>query len=192
MKVLENNIKTELIVKNSKFITLLYNIKNQEDINNILMNVKKNYKKATHYCYAYILDDIKYANDDGEPSGTAGPPILNVLEKNKLTNILCIVVRYYGGIKLGAGGLIRAYGKSVREALLQATLKDVIDGYVVTFELDYDLITTINSLINNYKVLSKVFEEKIKYSIFLDTLDDEVLRSLNELNIKYEVEKKCL
>jgi uncharacterized YigZ family protein len=156
------------------------------------MNVKKNYKKATHYCYAYILDDIKYANDDGEPSGTAGPPILNVLEKNKLTNILCIVVRYYGGIKLGAGGLIRAYGKSVREALLQATLKDVIDGYVVTFELDYDLITTINSLINNYKVLSKVFEEKIKYSIFLDTLDDEVLRSLNELNIKYEVEKKCL
>ena len=123
---------------------------------------------------------------------SAGPPILNVLEKNKLTNILCIVVRYYGGIKLGAGGLIRAYGKSVREALLQATLKDVIDGYVVTFELDYDLITTINSLINNYKVLSKVFEEKIKYSIFLDTLDDEVLRSLNELNIKYEVEKKCL
>lgn len=192
MKIIENNIENEFLIKNSKFITLLYNINNLDEINIILENIKKEYKKATHYCYAYILGDVKYSNDDGEPSGTAGAPILNVVEKNNLTNVLCIVVRYFGGIKLGAGGLIRAYGKAAREALKKATLKEIKNGYEVTFEIDYDLLSQINSILNKQKVLSKTFDIKIKYCVFIESMDNELLDFLKELNIEYKIEKKCL
>ena len=104
MYTISNNSKYELIIKNSKFITLLYKINNEDIVKKILNNVKEIYPDATHYCYAYIIDNQKKSSDDGEPSKTAGLPILKVLENNQLNHILAIVVRYFGGIKLGANG----------------------------------------------------------------------------------------
>ncbi|MFA5407982.1 MAG: YigZ family protein, partial [Bacilli bacterium] len=108
MKTIKETFKNELTIKNSKFIAILFPLSNEDKIDEIINNLKSQYKNATHYCYAYIIDNIKHSNDDGEPSGTAGQPILNVLEGNDLNNVLCVVIRYFGGIKLGAGGLIRA------------------------------------------------------------------------------------
>ena len=114
----------ELEIKKSKFIGYLFEIQNLEEIKNILENLKKEHKKATHICYAYrfLSPFSEKAVDDGEPSGTAGKPILNVLQKQNLQNTLLVVVRYFGGIKLGAGGLLRAYSKCASE-----TIKSIVD-----------------------------------------------------------------
>ena len=123
MRKIKDIIDNTIIIDKSKFITTLYPVENVEEINAILSNVRKKYYDATHNCYAYIIDDgnIQKCSDDGEPSKTAGFPMLDALKKNNLTNILAITTRYFGGIKLGAGGLIRAYSSSVSEALKTAT-----------------------------------------------------------------------
>lgn len=101
--------KKEIIVKKSKFIGYYYSIDNILEVKDILEYIKKEHKKARHIPYAYIINNNIKRSDDKEPSGTAGIPIYTVLEKKKLNNVLVIVVRYFGGIKLGAGGLFRAY-----------------------------------------------------------------------------------
>ena len=138
MYTIANNVKYELIIKNSKFITCLIKINNELEVKEILTNIKKEYPDATHYCYGYILENIKKADDDNEPSSTAGIPILKVLEANNLTNTLAIVIRYFGGIKLGANGLIRAYTKSVANAVKETTLKELIAGLNIDITFDYD------------------------------------------------------
>lgn len=105
--------KLELLeVKKSKFYSQAYSVQSKEEIEKILEDLQKEHKKATHICYAYVLPNTAKFCDDGEPSGTAGRPIFNVLEKKKLQNTLIVVIRYFGGVKLGAGGLTRAYSKS--------------------------------------------------------------------------------
>ncbi len=106
-------------IKKSKFIGQLFDVFSQEEISNILQELKKEHKKATHICYAYRISQpfSEKAFDDGEPSGTAGKPILNVLQKQDKQNCLLVVIRYFGGIKLGAGGLVRAYSKTASETV---------------------------------------------------------------------------
>ncbi len=114
INLIKNN---EILIKKSKFLGFLYEISNLEEIKEILNNLKKEHKKATHICYAYkVWVSAKYS-DDGEPSGTAGKPIYNIIEKKNLNNILIVVIRYFGGIKLGAGGLFRAYSNCASELL---------------------------------------------------------------------------
>ncbi len=107
--------KRELLeIKKSKFIAISYSVQNLQQVKEILANLKMEHKKATHICYAYKLSNplcAKYC-DDGEPSGTAGKPIFNVIDMRNKTDVLVCVIRYFGGIMLGAGGLCRAYGKS--------------------------------------------------------------------------------
>ena len=136
MKTIKYNITHEYIVQKSKFISMLYQVNNEEEVINILNRLKLEYKDATHICYAYIINNIKRFQDDGEPSGTAGMPILNVLENQKLNLILAVVIRYFGGIKLGAGGLVRAYTTSVVEALENQDLGEIVSGYKVTINFE--------------------------------------------------------
>lgn len=106
---------SEYIEKKSRFIGHLFEIESIEEIESILHNLKIEHKRCTHICYSYILNtngNYEKCFDDGEPSGTAGKPILNVLKRKELKNNLIVVVRYFGGIKLGAGGLLRAYSKT--------------------------------------------------------------------------------
>ena len=110
-------IKNEIIIKKSRFITKLYKIDNVDKVKDILEDLKKEYKKATHICFAYSINGQEKAFDDNEPSHTAGMPILNVIHLKKLNNILIVVIRYFGGIKLGAGPLTRAYSKSASEII---------------------------------------------------------------------------
>ena len=129
--------------------------------------VKSLYPKATHYCYAFITDNARRSSDDGEPGGTAGAPMLNVLDKEGMINVLAVTVRYFGGIKLGAGGLVRAYSKSVRDAIIASDLVDVVKGYRMNITISYDMQKNLDYLLKNYVVVNKQFNDKVIYTILL-------------------------
>lgn len=115
--------ETEIIIEKSRFICYVERATTEEEAIRFIQQIKKKHWDATHNCSAYIIgehDHIQKANDDGEPSGTAGVPMLEVLKKKKLKDTVVVVTRYFGGIKLGAGGLVRAYGKAVTEGLKAA------------------------------------------------------------------------
>ncbi|MDY3947925.1 MAG: YigZ family protein [Bacilli bacterium] len=105
----------EIVVKKSRFIGLLYEVHSIDDVKDILEGLSKEHKKARHMPYAYKVSNTAKKSDDKEPSGTAGSPIYNILERKNMDNCLVVVIRYFGGIKLGAGGLIRAYGTAANE-----------------------------------------------------------------------------
>ena len=147
-------------IKKSKFYVLLYKIDNESDIDKYLKEAKDNYKDATHYCYGYKVKSLKKCSDDGEPSGTAGLPILEVLDKKNIDNILCIVVRYFGGIKLGAGGLIRAYANSVKEAIDENEIIELTPGFEVKLEVPYE----------DKKDIEYLFKDNIKEANYLDKI----------------------
>jgi len=109
--------KETIEVKKSKFIAYAFKVTQKEEVEAILTELKKEHRKARHLPYAYKFDNNIKKSDDKEPSNTAGGPILNIIEKNELNNILIVVIRYFGGIKLGAGGLIRAYGNAAKEVI---------------------------------------------------------------------------
>lgn len=184
MQTIKNNINSEIIIKNSKFICYLYKINNLNDINTHLNNIKKENKDATHYCYAYILNNSKKSSDDGEPGGTAGIPILKVLENNNLNYILAIVVRYFGGIKLGAGGLVRAYTKSVTNTISNNNLVSLVKGYNIDIEFEYTKIKEIDYLLKDITINNKTFEKNIKYNINIPANFLEIIK-LN--NLKYNI-----
>lgn len=177
----ENNIN-EIVIKNSRFITVLYKVNSIEDINKYLINIKNIYKDATHYCYAYILNNQKKCSDDNEPSKTAGIPIMQVLEKNNLNYILCIVIRYFGGIKLGSNGLIRAYSKSVSNCINNSILIELIKGYNIDLIFEYNNLNEINYLLKDQIILNKEFNELITYNLNIDT---NLLNKLKEY--KYNI-----
>ena len=160
MKTIVNNVMDELIINKSRFIGYLFKVNNIDEINDILKKIKQEYRDATHICYAYSLINSKKANDDGEPSGTAGIPILEVFNKQELVNILGIVIRYFGGIKLGSGGLIRAYSNTIRNTLDKTNIKELKKGYLIKITFDYQRNNLINSLLENYEVIEKEFNER--------------------------------
>lgn len=181
MKTINKNLTNEIIIKNSKFICCLIKLNSDSNIDEILENLKNKYPKATHYCYGYRKNNEEYSNDDKEPTGTAGPPILNVLKKEHLNNILCVVIRYFGGIKLGAGGLVRAYTKSVTECLKNEEFKELENGYKVNLEFPYTLEKQITYLLNNSIITNKEFKETITYTCLIN---EEVLNKLKNYNIE--------
>jgi len=191
MYIIRNNIDDEQIIKNSRFITRLVKITKKDEAEDILNNVKKEYPKATHYCYAYIVNDYKKASDDGEPGGTAGMPILNVLEKEDMTSVIAIVVRYFGGIKLGAGGLVRAYSSSVRDTLKKADKILLIEGVQIKITIPYDRQNELNYILKDSEIVDKTFTDKVTYIINCSKEMSEKLHQYNPIIIKETyIEKK--
>lgn len=165
MLSIANNVKYEIVINKSRFINYLIKIENQEEVKKEIDSIKQLEKGATHYCYAYILGNVKHFSDDGEPSGTAGMPMLNVLESNKLDHILSVSVRYFGGIKLGAGGLVRAYTKSVTSALEKAQIVELEKGYSFKITCDFHDKVIIENAISNLEISSINYSDKINYII---------------------------
>jgi len=130
----------EIIIQKSRFITYLARATTEEQAQTFISELKKKHHDANHNCSAYVIgerNEIQKANDDGEPSGTAGVPMLEVLKKRDLRDTVVVVTRYFGGIKLGGGGLIRAYGSSVSEALNAVGVVERIEHTVVSVNVDY-------------------------------------------------------
>lgn len=164
MKKLINNITYTQTIKKSVFITNLISVDSVEDAKNELKEIKKKHYDASHNCYSYIIandsEGIKYS-DDGEPSQTAGVVIYNVLEKNNLTNIIAVVTRYYGGTKLGAGGLIRAYSSSLSEALKEAQLEEIIEYQYYKITTDYETANVLIRYLEKYSIIDKVYQTNV-------------------------------
>ena len=178
MRTIKENSSYQYDIKKSKFITLLYQVNNIEEIENILQTTRTTYKDATHCCYAYKLKNVQKFSDDGEPGGTAGLPIIEVLNKKDLSNILCIVIRYFGGIKLGAGGLVRAYSKAVRDAIEQNEIIQLTEGYLIELEANYDEQKQYDYLFSD-KIIKKEFNEKIIYYLEIKKEDLNSIRNIN-------------
>lgn len=141
--MLDQPVSNTTIDKKSRFVALIYNVQSRDEVKHLLASVKRDYIGANHYCWAYIIgvsDQPTYcaSSDDGEPSGSAGKPILNILLHKRAANCLAVVVRYFGGVKLGVGGLVRAYGHAVNQAVSEATWRllerKVVCGVAVAFE----------------------------------------------------------
>ena len=181
MKRISNNIENTIIIKNSKFITNLFIVEDIEEVNRYLNLIKDKYRDANHNCYAYVVGNIKKCSDDGEPSGTAGMPMIRVLERKELNNILVIVTRYFGGIKLGANGLVRAYTNSVSEPLDPVDIDDTIKGYTIDIIFNFSDIKRIDYLLKDIKVLNKEYNDVVKYNL---NVESYLLDVLKENNIK--------
>lgn len=187
MKTIAHNIETEIEIQKSRFITIIKYITTKEEAKEIILKAKEKYPNATHYTYAYILDTDMHASDDGEPSGTAGNPMLNVLQKQDLHFVLAIVIRYFGGIKLGAGGLIRAYSGSVRNALQQTQMMELESGYKIQITYDYQDSKRMNSVLSKLEIKEKEFTETI-HIIAIGNQKD--LDYLKQNNIPYQIVEK--
>ena len=126
MRTIKEDVIAQIVEKKSKFIANLCYVSSIEEAEAILKQIRKKHYDARHHCYAYRIEEkeriLEKASDDGEPSGTAGPPMLNLLQKQELTNVIVIVTRYFGGILLGTGGLVRAYTQSAKTAIDNASI----------------------------------------------------------------------
>ena len=187
-KTYENTI----IINKSEFITHLCRVNSVEEVNDILAATRKKYYDATHNCYAYIIGknaEIQKSSDDGEPQKTAGMPMLDVLKKNNLTNILAITTRYFGGILLGAGGLVRAYSSSVSECLKKAELYDTKEGLKLQITLNY---SDYNSFIKfpYVKIIDQLFTEDVKLIFVIDNDKyDTLITDLQNRKIELNIQK---
>jgi uncharacterized YigZ family protein len=185
MYSVKENKKNEIIIKKSKFITYIYRLNKINEIDDILTELKHKYKDATHCCYAYIFDNNVKASDDNEPSKTAGTPILEVLKKNNLNYVLCVVIRYFGGIKLGAGGLIRAYSSSCKE-ILYNNIIELEDGYLIEINTTYDKQKNLDYLIKEDNIINKEYKVNIKLTV---KATKDLLNKLDNNNITYKIIK---
>ena len=179
MKTTESNQVNELIINKSRFITYLYRIDNENAINLILEELKAKYSDATHHCYAYIIGNVKRFNDDNEPSKTAGMPMFNVLESNCLDQVLAVTIRYFGGIKLGAGGLVRAYTKSVTECLKKTNILEFEYGYKLDIIFSYDERKIMENILNNYQIVNRNYQDNIIYTITCNEVEFNILKENN-------------
>lgn len=187
MKTILNKEIYEITIKNSKFIGVIIPIESLNDVKDNINRLKEEYKNATHYCYAFTLINNKGFSDDGEPNKTAGIPILNVIEGNDLVNVLVVVIRYFGGIKLGPGGLIRAYSNTCKEVINKSTLVELIKGIEASITFSYSKEKEVNYLLKNTIIKNKLYEENCTY-IIETTID--ILDSIsNIVKVNYKNEK---
>lgn len=182
-KSIETEAEGIITEKKSKFIANIYYIESEEEAEEILNSIRKKYHDARHHCYAYrIYQDgriISRQSDDGEPSGTAGAPMLNILEKNEFANVLLVVTRYFGGILLGTGGLVKAYSDASKEAINNSNIIEKEAGYELEITLGYENIGDFEHFCsqNGMRVINKEYTEKIKFLV-------EISKEKYENNVK--------
>ena len=182
------NETAEIVEKKSKFIANLFHVESVEEAENRIKDIKKKYHDARHNCIAYRVAEngqiIEKSSDDGEPSGTAGVPMLTVLEKQELTNVVAVVTRYFGGIKLGAGGLIRAYAGSVAQATKEIGLVHVKEQAGLELTLTYPQYQVFANFLEqeNLTEQNTQFLEQVTTELYVDP---EVLDVIQERLIDF-------
>ena len=174
-------------IKKSRFICHIKRVTTEDEARNFIQDVKKEHYKATHNCSAFILgerSEMKRSSDDGEPSGTAGVPMLGVLENQQLTNVCAVVTRYFGGIKLGAGGLIRAYSSNVALAIKEIGIVHIKEQLGLRIALSYSQYQELPNFLkaNHLQEQDTSFTEQVQTTIFVDKDDkDSMIEGLIEL-----------
>ena len=184
MLSIKNNCEKIFIIKKSKFITKLYNIQSEEEKDKILEEINKQYNDATHICYFYKIDGLERATDDGEPSGTFTKPIINFVKNKNLNYILIIVIRYFGGIKLGASGLMRTYLNVVVETFNDTATCELEIGYKIKLILKYDDLKLVDYILKNKNNIKKEFNNDIIYTLNVDKNTLAQLQGFNPIIIQ--------
>ncbi len=192
----------EIVEKKSKFIAEIYPVKDVDEADKIIKETKKKYYDAKHHCIAYriVKDDmiVEKSSDDGEPSGTAGAPMLNILQGNNLCNIIVIVTRYFGGILLGTGGLVKAYSDTTKKVIQKSELVFQKDGFEIEIETGYSNLENFkyyckNSNINIIKIeyfeniVIKIEIEKSKKDAFFKDIDEKKIRNIEIISIEQKI-----
>jgi uncharacterized YigZ family protein len=191
MKTIAKPFQTSIDIKKSQFICRLFPAQNEKEAKEIINKISEEYKDATHNCTAYVVSDGEGFDDDGEPGGTAGKPMINVLRKNELHNVTAVVTRYFGGIKLGAGGLVRAYSKSVMEAIGEAEILEIEEYEVYNLVFEYSDIKIADSEVrnNNLEVIDKEYCDKVSYDV-VSKDNRDILKIFEKYSGKISVEFK--
>lgn len=193
MKTILDSYESLLEIERSSFYSFLFPIEDENHAKRIIEEIRKKHPKASHCCYAYKVGPFQKSSDDGEPKGTAGRPLMDVLLKNELDNTLLIVVRYFGGIKLGAGRLLRTYVDSAMLSINKARIYTVCDAYSYKLTLShshYDLLLR-HLLKNEVDIDDTSFEEEIIMEVSSLNDIEELINSLFHSQIKIErLEKK--
>ncbi|HBP25333.1 MAG TPA: YigZ family protein [Acholeplasmatales bacterium] len=192
MHTIKKAVIFEQIINKSRFIGQLFPVASVLEAKDKLEEVRKRYADATHNCYGYVIGENGSEgkqSDDGEPSGTAGAVIFGILKKNGLTNVLAVVTRYFGGIKLGAGGLVRAYGSSVSLAINQAEPSEIRSMIALELEFAYPHLNSVQKCLEKHQEISHDFGETVKMAYLIpETESAEIRQSLvdatrNEIKI---------
>lgn len=189
---IDKNVSAEIVEKKSKFIADLFKVENKEEAEERIKEIKKKYYDAKHHCFAYITFDEKgkkqeRCNDDGEPSGTAGMPMLTILKGKELCNVLVVVTRYFGGILLGTGGLVRAYQDATQMALNEIKLITMVQGKVIKAVVEYPEIENVKYYCkkNNINIIKEEYSDNVEF--FME-ISNEMLNKLqsdiDKLSIK--------
>lgn len=168
--------------KRSKFLAFAHHVETTDEVKDIVAGYRKKYYDARHVCYAYMLgaERLEFrANDDGEPSSTAGKPILGQINSNELTNILIVVVRYYGGVNLGTSGLIVAYREAAADALAHATVETRQVEEIVKYSFAYPQMNDVMRIVKdmNPRIISQTFENTCEIVLSIRKSEAEQLRS---------------
>lgn len=168
-------VTSQIEVEKSRFIGMAFPLKEKEEVGQILKDLQKQHPKARHICYAMIYDDVSRSNDDGEPSGTAGRPLLEVLKKNELNHILLVVIRYFGGVLLGAGRLLRTYVEAGKKAIEQAQWLQEKEMIYYEVALSYEQLERFETLLRKEKsyVAFRDYEEKVNIGFSVENSLDE-------------------
>ena len=169
-------------IKKSRFICHAKRVNSEEEARAFITAIKKEHYKATHNCSAFIIgerSEIKRTSDDGEPSGTAGVPMLGVLENHNLTNVCVVVTRYFGGIKLGAGGLIRAYAGSVALAVKEIGIVEIKEQAGIQIQMSYAQYQEYGNFLKEHNLmeLETNFTDQVETIIFVDKEDKETIKA---------------
>ena len=182
------NVQTEITEKKSKFIANLFPVESVEEAEELTKEIKKKYHDARHNCVAYrIVEDnqiIEKSNDDGEPSGTAGSPMLNILQKNELVNVLIIVTRYFGGILLGTGGLVRAYSDSLLKAIEESDKIQKCQGIEMLVTTEYNEFDKFKYYCKNNDILITNVEYSEWITCKIELEDDKKQKLLKDFETK--------
>lgn len=193
LKTIKENVTEEIVEKKSKFIADLIYVQSVEEAEEHISRIRKKYFDAKHHCFAYSIMTnegiINRASDDGEPSGTAGLPMLNIINKNELINVLVVVTRYFGGILLGTGGLVRAYSESTIKAINSAEFVIEERGYEIEIEINYNDFEKLSYYCkkNNINIINSEYGEKIICTLELNNEEKEkLLNNIEELSFKIE------
>ena len=189
-KTIEKENSAEIVEKKSRFIANIYNVESKEEAEEKIKQIKKKYYDAKHHCFAFsIIEEngiTQKSSDDGEPSGTAGAPILNIIKSNNLQNVVIIVTRYFGGILLGTGGLTRAYSEAAGKVVEQSELIQKEPGMEVELEIDYNDNEKFKYYCqkNNVKIIKIEYTENILYKIELNEKEYKKIEERNKTNNK--------
>lgn len=190
-KTISEDVSSEIVEKKSRFIADVFYVESKEEAEEKIKEIKKKYYDAKHHCFAYSIyaenGRLDRFSDDGEPSGTAGSPMLNILTSNNLCNVVAVVTRYFGGVLLGTGGLVRAYSEALTKAIEEANIIEKDLGYIAKIKVNYNDVEKLKYYLGqqNIKIIDTKYDENVDFMVEIQKEKyNEILAQKEELKFK--------